>query len=124
MNAHDRSVRKRTGGRLRPHRDRRKYELGSSPTETQVDEPRLKVEETRGGTRKVRALAENRIIVNDGGETRQSEIENVIENPANPNYVRRNIVTKGAVVQTPEGTARVTSRPGQEGHICAVLIEE
>lgn len=124
MKAHGRSIRKRTGGRLRPRRDRRKYELGKSPTETQVDEPRLKVEDVRGGSKKVRALAENRILVNDAGETTQTEIENVIENPANPNYVRRNIVTKGALVQTPEGTARVTSRPGQNGHICGVLVED
>lgn len=124
MNTHGGSVRKRTGGRLRPHRDRRKHELGQAPTETQVDEPRLKVQETRGGSRKVRALADDRILVNDGEETSQTTIETVVENPANPNYVRRDIVTKGAVVDTPEGRARVTSRPGQDGHICGVLIDE
>lgn len=123
MNTHGGSVRKRTGGRLRPHRDRQKHELGREPTETQVDDTRLKVEDARGGTRKVRALADNRILVNDGETTSQTTIETVTENPANPNYVRRDIVTKGAIVDTPEGSVRVTSRPGQSGHICGVLID-
>ena len=46
----------------------------------------------------------------------------VIENTANPNYVRRNIITKGAIVETPEGNAKVTSRPGQDGVINGILI--
>ncbi len=124
MTEHSGSTRKRTGGRLRPYRDRRKHELGNEPTETQLDDPRLKVVDTRGGTTKVRALADDRIVVNDGEDSTSTTVENVVENPANPNYVRRNIVTKGAVVETPEGQARVTSRPGQAGHICGVLIEE
>lgn len=124
MKTHGKSVRKRTGGRHRPHRDRRKHELGQEATETQVDEPRLKVVEVRGGSQKVRALAENRILVNAGAETTSTTIDNVVENPANPNYVRRNIVTKGAVVETPEGRVRITSRPGQAGHVCGVLLDE
>ena len=47
----------------------------------------------------------------------------MVENPSNVNYVRRNIVTKGAVIETSEGRARVTSRPGQTGQVNAVLIE-
>jgi small subunit ribosomal protein S8e len=53
-----------------------------------------------------------------------AEIENVAENAANPNYARRNIVTRGAVIETSEGRARVTSRPGQDGQVNAVLVEE
>lgn len=124
MADHGRSIRKRTGGRLRQHRDRRKYELGREPTETEVDETRLKVMNARGGNQKVRALATDRVLVHDGGETVTTTIENVVENPGNPNFVRRNIVTQGAVVETPEGRARVTSRPGQSGHVCATLIED
>lgn len=121
MKAQRGSIRKRTGGRLREHRDRRKHELGREPTETQVAETRLKVVDARGGAQKVRALATDQILVNDGGDTTETTIENVVENPANPNYVRRNIVTKGAVVETPDGRARITSRPGQAGHVCGVL---
>lgn len=89
-----------------------------------MGEPRLKVVDRRGTGRKVRALATNEAIVSVGGETRAATIENVLENAANPNYVRRNIITKGAVIETSEGPARVTSRPGQSGQVCAVLLDE
>lgn len=123
MPTHGGSIRKRTGGRLRPHRDRRKHELGREPTETQVADTRLKVEDARGRGRKVRALATDAILVHEAGETIETSIQNVVENAANPNYVRRNIVTKGAIVETPEGRVRVTSRPGQDGHVCGVLVD-
>jgi small subunit ribosomal protein S8e len=37
--------------------------------------------------------------------------------------VRRNIVTKGAIIETDAGQARVVSRPGQDGQVNAVLLE-
>ena len=47
----------------------------------------------------------------------------VTENHANPNYVQRNIINKGAVIQTELGDAKITSRMGQDGVVNAVLIE-
>ena len=41
-----------------------------------------------------------------------------------PNYVRRNILTKGAIVETELGRARITSRPGMDGIISGVVIDE
>ncbi|MDL5362343.1 30S ribosomal protein S8e [Halalkalicoccus sp. NIPERK01] len=123
MNDHGRSTRKRTGGRLRPMAKRKKHQLGRGPTETQVGEKKFKTVDARGGNRKVRAIATNVASVSAGGEVKSAEIEDVIENPANPNYVRRNIITKGALLDTSEGTARVTSRPGQDGQVNAVLEE-
>ncbi|EMA41501.1 30S ribosomal protein S8e [Halococcus hamelinensis] len=123
MKDQGRSTKKRTGGRRRPTRGKRKHQLGSEGTETRVGEPKLKTVTSRGNTTKVRAIATDRATVAVDGETRSTTIENVVENPANPNYVRRNIVTKGALVETGEGTARVTSRPGQDGQVNAVLEE-
>lgn len=123
MQDQGRSTRKRTGGRLKHFRNRRKYELGESPTETQVGEPRLKTVDVRGNNQKTRALATNVANVNVDGETVQTTITDVVENDANPNYVRRNIITKGAVIDTDEGKARVTSRPGQTGQVNAVSLE-
>jgi len=123
MKSHARSGTKRTGGRRRNVRKKRKSELGSSPTETRVGEVRLKTVETRGGNTKTRALQTDVANVATGGEVVTATIENVVENDANPNYVRRNIVTRGAVVDTSEGRARVTSRPGQDGQVNAVLVE-
>jgi small subunit ribosomal protein S8e len=118
------SMRKRTGGRRRPNSDKRKHQLGSEPTETQVGEARFKTVDTRGGSSKVRAITADTANVAVGDEVVTTGIENVSENPSNPNYARRNIITKGAILETGEGRARVTSRPGQDGQINAVLVEE
>lgn len=121
MTDHGRSPRKRTGGRRRPVRDRRKHELGTEPTETRVGESRLKTVKARGGQTKIRALQTDVATIADGDETHSATIDTVVENPANPNFARRNIITKGAIIDTDAGQARVTSRPGQTGQVNAVL---
>jgi len=124
MKDQGRSTRKRTGGRRRPQHKKKKHELGREPTETTVGEPRIRTVDAQGNTEKVRALSTNVANVATGDETVEAEILDVVENAANPNYVRRNIVTKGAVVETSAGRARVTSRPGQTGTVSAVQVEE
>jgi small subunit ribosomal protein S8e len=124
MKSHGRSPKKRTGGRRRKVHKKRKHELGNSPTETRVGEVRLKTVQTRGGNTKVRALQTNVASVADGDSVVQADVEGVEQNDANPNYARRNIVTKGAIIATSAGRARVTSRPGQDGQINAVLLDE
>jgi len=123
MKDQGRSLRKRTGGRRRPIHKKKKHELGRQPTETQVGDQKLKVVDSRGNTQKVRAVTTNVASVADGAETVEATIEQVTENPSNPNYARRNIITKGAIVETSTGEARVTSRPGQDGQVNAVLVE-
>jgi small subunit ribosomal protein S8e len=122
MKHHGRSKRTRTGGRVRPHDKKKKRELGQDSTETQVGDARLQVVDARGNERKVRAFATDVANVTDGDTTENATIEDVVENPANPNYARRNIITKGAVIATTAGRARVTSRPGQTGVVNAVLL--
>jgi len=117
------STRKRTGGRRRPASDKRKHQLGSEPTETRVGDGRFKTIDARGTTEKVRALSTDTASVAVGDDVVAATIENVAENPSNPNYARRNIITKGAVIETSEGRARVTSRPGQDGQVNATSIE-
>ena len=58
------------------------------------------------------------------GKTEKVEIMRVVKNPTNIDYDRRGVITKGAVIETSLGLARVTSRPGQDGIINAVLIRE
>jgi small subunit ribosomal protein S8e len=118
------SMRKRTGGRRRPASDKKKHQLGTEFTETQVGDAKIKTVDARGGTEKVRAITTETASVAIDGEVVAAEIENVAENPSNPNYARRNIITKGAILETSEGRARVTSRPGQDGQVNAVLAEE
>jgi small subunit ribosomal protein S8e len=112
---------------LKHFRKKKRYQLGREPTETTVGEPRFRTVDSRGDSKKVRALSTNVAQVADGGRTREAPIENVVDNPANINYIRRNIITKGAeIVVTLDGEerrARVTSRPGQDGQVNAVLID-
>jgi len=124
MKDHGRSLRKRTGGRRRPKRGRRKHELGSEPTETQVGDRKLKTVDARGGSTKVRAIRTDAASVATDDGSVAADILDVVENPADPNYARRNIITRGAVIETSEGRARVTSRPGQDGQVNAVLVGE
>ncbi|SDM54845.1 SSU ribosomal protein S8E [Halogranum gelatinilyticum] len=124
MKDQGRSKRKRTGGRLKPFRNKKRYQLGREPAETTVGEPRMQVIDSRGTETKTRALSTNVAQVADGGETKQATIENVVDNPANINYIRRNIITKGAIIDTDLGKARVTSRPGQNGQVNAVLVDD
>ena len=120
-----RSVRRATGGRYRPSQGKRRNEIGSAPAETHIGEDRRKVIRSCGGNSKVRAMRAQYANVADraNGKTRKAAIETVEENGANPNYVRRNLLTKGAVIRTEAGRARIISRPGQDGVINAVLIE-
>ncbi|MGQ4557432.1 30S ribosomal protein S8e [Halobellus sp. GM3] len=124
MKDQGRSKRKRTGGRLRRSHDKKRHQLGREPAETTVGEPRFQIIDSRGNNRKVRALSTDIAQVAVDGDVTEGTIENVVENPANVNYARRNIITKGAVIETSEGRARVTSRPGQSGQVNAVLLDE
>ncbi len=124
MKFQGRSRTKRTGGRRRPIRKKRRHELGREPTETRVGDAKLKVVETMGGNTKVRAIQQDTANVATADGVVTATIEAVTTNDANPNYVRRNIITRGAVIETSEGPARVTSRPGQDGQVNAVLVDD
>ncbi|HUU87458.1 MAG TPA: 30S ribosomal protein S8e, partial [Candidatus Glassbacteria bacterium] len=58
------------------------------------------------------------------GKTEKTEILRVISNKANLDYNRRGVITKGAEIETSLGRARVTSRPGSDGVINAVIINK
>ena len=120
-----RSVRQATGGRYRPSQGKRRSEIGSAPADTHIGEDRRKIIRTTGGNTKVRAMrAMFANVANKAtGEVKRVKIETVEENVANPNYVRRNLLTKGAIIRTEIGKARIASRPGQDGVINAYLIE-
>lgn len=119
------SVRKVTGGRRRPAAMKRRTEIGGAPTETHLGESRTRIVRTTGGNHLVIALRANfaNVVNQKTGVTKRVKIEKVEKNTANPNFVRRNLLTKGAVIKTELGSARITSRPGQDGVINALLVE-
>ncbi len=120
------SRRKPSGGMRRPHAKKKRREIGREREFATIGSERRKVIRVLGGRRKVRLLrAEWADLFNpQTGKTERTRILSVKTNPANPNYVTRNIVTRGATIETENGVARVTSRPGQVGTVHAVLLEE
>jgi len=119
----DRSQTKKTGGKTRSYRKSRKHDLGSKFTEPELGEQRVQTKKTRGGNTKSVAKRSETVNLAVDGEIKKVEIESVEETPSNPNYVRRSIMTKGTIINTSEGQAEVTSRPGQDGVLNAKLIE-
>ncbi len=124
---HGISRRKPSGGRRKLYRGKRRTEISSENQFAYLgDEDQRKNYRKRAGSQTVRLLSAHEINVNDPkeGKTVRATINTVLQNDADPNYVRRNIVTKGAVVDTDVGRVRVTSRPGMHGVVSGVLLED
>lgn len=121
----NRSKRKATGGRYgKLYRAKRKYEIGRKPAMTGIAEKVVKVIRSKCAKPKQKAMFANKANVMDPKtkKAKIADIKNVAENPANLHFVRRNVITKGSVIETSAGKARVTSRPGQDGMVNAVLL--
>lgn len=120
-----RSKKKPSGARYIKSQHKRSYEAGNSPTLTKVGTKKIRIDRGLGGNTKIKTMANNVANVLDPKSKKYSkmDIESVVENPANRHYVRRNIITKGTIIQTNKGKAKITSKPGQEGTINAVLVE-
>lgn len=119
------SLKKASSGRIWPSRKKRKYELGRESADTKIGEKKKVKISVRGTGQKTRLLSVNSANVTDpdSGKSKKAEISTVLENPADPHLARRNIITKGAIIETDVGKARVTSRPGQEQTLNAVLVD-
>ncbi|MDI6721795.1 MAG: 30S ribosomal protein S8e [Candidatus Aenigmarchaeota archaeon] len=119
-----RSKRKITGGLLRRHMKKKRYQRGRDFVPVHVAETKKRKLRAKGGGEKISLLAANVANVVIGGKFQKAKIVRVIENKADSQFVRRNIITKGAIIETDAGKARVTSRPGQDGVVNAVLLQE
>lgn len=119
-----RAYAKETGKKYRPYRKKRLNELGSDPTFTKIGEKRLGVVRVKGGSSKRKLFSSNvaNVFNQKTKKYEKAVIKTVLDNPADRNLVRRNIMTKGAIIDTDKGKARITSRPGQDGAVNAVLI--
>ena len=103
----------------------RLYDKGSRPTLTKIGKTKTRVDRMRSSRKKFRLLAADTVNVYDPKEKKFKKvaIKNVAESPANRHHARANIMTKGAIIETELGKARITSRPGQEATINATLIQ-
>lgn len=115
---------KETGGVYKQHRGKRIFEKGSAPAMPNNESDRIQAVKAKSGNYKVKVFASTVANVLDSKTKKYSKlkISTVKENPANRHFVRQNILTKGAVIETELGKARITSRPGQDGTVNAVLI--
>ena len=123
---HLRSKRKNTGGLLRRYSKSKKRQMGSLPTQTTIAPIKLKEKKTRGGSVKKTIISTDKINVFDKTKKafKIAKILSIVKNPANPHYIRRAIMTKGAILKTNVGNVKVTSRPGQNPALNGVLTEQ
>jgi small subunit ribosomal protein S8e len=117
------SKRKVTGGVTVPGRGRRKHEKDGFALETVLGKQTSVKKRTRGGNYRVGLVrAEYANVVDPRSKsTKKVRITRVLSNQANRDYERRGVITKGAVIETEVGVARVTSRPSQDGVVNALL---
>ncbi len=125
-----RDHKKATGGKKSwYYKVKRKYAYGRlfvpailSEDESEKREP----VRARGGNVKIRARRVRYAVVSNPktGESKKVKILSVVETPANREYARRHIIVKGTIIETEAGKAVVTSRPGQDGIVNAILLEE
>ncbi len=120
----ERSRRKPSGGRYKRLTKVLK-QLAGIPTLTKIEKLRIKEKKAHGGNTKKCLLGANIINVQDPKtkKFKKAEAIKVLENPANRHYVRRNILTKGTIVETSLGKVKITSRPGQEGSMNGIIIK-
>ena len=117
--------RKSTGGRYVPHRGRRASERDGYAIEPLVGETTKRPSRTRGGRISfgiVTAIEAN--VSDSSGKTSKSKIVRVKQSPANRDYERRGVITRGAIIETEAGEARVSSKPTDDGVVNAVLIKK
>lgn len=119
-----RSKRKASGGRYKAKPRKIKALFGRAPSLTKLSSTKLKRIKTMGRNLKIRLVGAEVANVYDPKTKKYSKakITNILENPSNVHYVRRNIMTKGTVIETDKGKAKITSRPGQDGVVNAVLV--
>ncbi|MHA2406232.1 MAG: 30S ribosomal protein S8e [Candidatus Hermodarchaeia archaeon] len=120
------SKRYHSGARRRSSRKHRKFERGSQATETIMGEKKLRIRRALGGNSKLRLLAISHANVTDRatGKSEKIKIIQVLKNPANVDFDRRGIITKGTIIETERGKAMITSRPGQNGVVDAITVED
>jgi len=117
------SKRKPTGGLVVKRGKKKKHQRGRDFLPAHIGARKARAVRTKGGNEKRIALNAEVANVSTKGKTSKAKILSIVENPADSQFTRRSIITKGAVIETEIGLARVTSRPGQHGFVNAVLLE-
>jgi small subunit ribosomal protein S8e len=114
-----------TGGRYHKPRKKKLHEKDGNPRVVKLGETKKKKLRMVGGKFKTVMLTANIVSVMDKKKkkSKKSKIVNVLETPNNKFLAKQNIISKGTIIETELGKAKVTNRPSQEGCVNAVLIE-
>ncbi len=113
------SLKKHGGGFKGRRRDKRKSETIPPSSPLQLGENKISRTRTLGGHMKIRPLKLKLGNMLDPKSNKFTKVEllKVVENAANRSYARRNIITKGCIIETSNGNGVVVNRPGQSGQI-------
>lgn len=115
-----RTGRKISGGKYIKRRKKKSYEAVGQKRVVKLGEDKKKKLRVTGGNKKIVSLKSKFINLPN---KKKVEIKNVIETPSNRFLARQNILTKGTIVETELGKAKITSRPSQVGVVNGVLVE-
>ena len=120
---HNKKVRTGTGGRKGKFRDKKLAHVGGVFVATKVSDKDVRTKKRRrGGTSSMRLKKAAYINVSSKDGSKKAKILRVIESP-NPEFIRMNIITKGAILETEMGKVKVTNRVGQDGIINGVAVQ-
>jgi len=122
--SHARSRRKYTGKKYKHFGKKRKRELSRPTIDTEIGDYKVKKQRVLGGNNKLKLFSAMFINVTDPNSNKTSKVRilGFESNAASKDLNRRHVLTKGAIVETELGNARITSRPGQHGALNGVLI--
>ena len=122
--SHARSRRKYTGKKYKYFRKKRKRELTRPTINTEIGDYKVKKQRVLGGNAKLKLFSSMFINVTDPNSNKTSKVRilRFESNAASKDLNRRHVLTKGAIVETEIGNARITSRPGQHGALNGILV--
>lgn len=103
--------------------DKKRHEMGGYFASTRLsDKNAVKRVRTRGGNSKdiLHYAGFANLLI--GKAYKKVKIKTIMESKDNRNFARLNIITKGTIIDTEEGKAMVTNRPGKEGFINAIKV--
>jgi small subunit ribosomal protein S8e len=104
-------------------RGKRRREVGNYFSATRLSDKSVAVKvRRRGGNAGIRLkdVAVANLLTKDG--YKKAKINSIVESKDNRNFARQNIITKGTVISTELGNAKVINRPGRDGCVNARLI--
>jgi small subunit ribosomal protein S8e len=117
-----------TGAKRHKFADKKLAHFGQPPTNARLGKEGAKNEvrltkSTRGGNIKPKLKVSMFINLLMGSIMKKVRMRNVVETPDNRHNARQNILTKGAIVDTEAGKAKVTNRVGQDGVVNGILVK-